>query len=419
MRNPTFAHALSRPGLSEERGFTLLELMISVLITLGTTAAIFTLVDPARGRYRTQPEVSDMQQRFRVGTSLITNDLLVAGAGSKVGGGTNGKLLNYFAPVQPVRLGDINPDPPNGVFYRDNAITIFYIPPDAAETEVAFSMPEPSAELQVAAEPSCDEYHSLSCKFETGMRLLIFGDDTGAFDEMTLTQVQDLGPDDKLQGPRHVTWKGNLQHNLAKLSARYAAGSRIAQVAQRTYYLDAVNHQLRFYDGSQRDEALVENVVSLQFEYYGESRGPVLVWSAEENKWVGSYGPAPPKLGDTTSTTWPAGENCTFRVDPVTGFQSSRLPDLVLGSQALVRLTEGMLTDGPWCPDETNPNRYDADLLRLRKVRVSMRLQVESADLRGAGALFSRPGTGQNARTLVADQESHFDVSPRNLNIGR
>ena len=56
MRNPTFAHALSRPGLSEERGFTLLELMISVLITLGTTAAIFTLVDPARGRFEPSPK---------------------------------------------------------------------------------------------------------------------------------------------------------------------------------------------------------------------------------------------------------------------------------------------------------------------------------------------------------------------------
>ena len=52
-----------------ERGFTLVELLISMVVMVGITGAIFALVDPARGTFRQQPEVADMQQRLRVGTS--------------------------------------------------------------------------------------------------------------------------------------------------------------------------------------------------------------------------------------------------------------------------------------------------------------------------------------------------------------
>ena len=36
-----------------------------------------------------------------------------------------------------------------------------------------------------------------------------------------------------------------------------------------------------------------------------------------------------------------------------------------------MKLTAGQLTDGPWCPNATSTNRFDADLLRIRKVRVN------------------------------------------------
>ena len=50
---------------------------------------------------------------------------------------------------------------------------------------------------------------------------------------------------------------------------------------------------------------------------------------------------------------------------------------------SLVMLTAAQLTDGPWCPDAASANRYDADLLRIRKVRVTIRLQTGNAALRG------------------------------------
>ena len=79
-----------------------------------------------------------------------------------------------------------------------------------------------------------------------------------------------------------------------------------------------------------------------------------------------------------------------------------------------------MLTDGPFCPDSTSASRFDADLLRIRKVGVLLRVQVPSSELRGpAGVLFRNAGTGFSSRMMVPDQEIRFEITPRNFNLGR
>ena len=90
------------------------------------------------------------------------------------------------------------------------------------------------------------------------------------------------------------------------------------------------------------------------------------------------------------------------------------------GGAVLVPLTAPMLTDGPWCPDAVNPNRFDADLLRIRRVAVTLRVESAAASLRGpAGPLFARPGSSSGGEAFVPDQEIRFDVAPRNLNLER
>jgi hypothetical protein len=45
---------------------------------------------------------------------------------------------------------------------------------------------------------------------------------------------------------------------------------------------------------------------------------------------------------------------------------------------------------------------------------------VAAAALRGpAGVLFKYGGTSQGAERFVPDQEISFDVTPRNMNLGR
>ena len=79
------------------------------------------------------------------------------------------------------------------------------------------------------------------------------------------------------------------------------------------------------------------------------------------------------------------------------------LPDLGSGSPSLVRLDEDRLSDGPWCPDPSAPNRFDADLLRVRSVRVTLRVRSSRAFL----------------RMPMPDRQIAFQVTPRNLSLSR
>jgi len=119
------------------------------------------------------------------------------------------------------------------------------------------------------------------------------------------------------------------------------------------------------------------------------------------------------------SPPFAAGENCLF-VNDGSPTPAPRLPQLGNGSRSVVPLTAAQLSDGPWCPDDANPNRWDADLLRIRKIGVTLRVQAAVAALRGpAGALFVNPGTSSGGSRFVPDLEIRFQISPRNLNPGR
>ena len=63
-------------------------------------------------------------------------------------------------------------------------------------------------------------------------------------------------------------------------------------------------------------------------------------------------------------------------------------------------LVPAMFQDGPWFPDENDRNRFDTDLLRIRRVRVTLRVEPAAKVL----------------RPILPDREIRFDVAPRNLN---
>jgi hypothetical protein len=129
----------------------------------------------------------------------------------------------------------------------------------------------------------------------------------------------------------------------------------------------------------------------------------------------------PPALG-VTKGNWPAGENCTIQV--VGGQQVARLATFGNPGTGLIKLTAGQMTDGPFCPDNANTNRYDADLLRIRKIRVTLWLQAPTDSLRAplvsgqtVDPLYAaRTGVGPKT---VPDQIVRFDITPRNLNLTR
>jgi hypothetical protein len=395
--------------MRNESGFSLLEVMVSTAIMLAVTAGIFSVLNPSNGAYSQEPEVADMQQRLRVGTDTLYKDLVMAGAGA-YNGSLTGSLASFFAPVLPYRNGSTNDDPP-GTF-RSDAITLMYVPSTTSQTtlDCPVTMPhcvgpnQGSSEVKVKGESGCPVNDPL-CGFSTGMQALIY-DKTGNYDSFTVTNVQ--------------TPAMHLQHRSDNWTyTDYDNTSKIVQLSSHTYYLKAdaatQTYQLMHYDGGiGPDVPVVDNVVGLNFDYYGDPQPPQML---DPVKLTTTYGPNPPSLAEVRGG-YPAGENCVIQV--IGGQQVGRLPVLGAGGNTLVKLDGTNLTDGPWCPDQNNVNRWDADLLRIRKVVVTLRVQAALATLRGpASTLFTVGGTSRRSTMWVPDQEVRLSVTPRNMNLGR
>jgi hypothetical protein len=403
-----------------ERGFSIIEMLIATAIMMAVTGATFGLMNPAQGMFVAQPEVSDMQQRLRVAVDTLKKDLLMAGGGTYSGNNKLGSLGQYVATILPDREGNVSPDPPGtfkctttycGSLGASDAITLMYVPPTSAQTTIRDAMPAQSAELKVDAQAGCPSGDAL-CGFKEGMQVMIF-DDSGTSDIFSITRVQDAAL--------------HLQHRGQDLSKSYGQDTYITQIAAATYWLKtdtlAETYQLMRYDGYQTDVPIAENIVGLAFEYFADPSPPFLIKSVTDpiGPWT-NYGPKPPAVGvNVASDSWGAGENCLFMVSGgahVTRTEMATPLGPVNGP--LVKLSSARLTDGPWCPDGSIGNRFDADLLRIRKVRVTLRVQVGLKSLRGpTGTLFMRGGTATGGERYIPDQEISFEVTPRNLNFGR
>ena len=359
------------PAGHNDDGFTLVESLMALILMLIVTGSMFALVNPNTTVTRVQPEAMDMQQRARIGSDLLFRDLFMAGAGVYSGPST-GALTNFFAPIIPRKTGLNGADNWNVV--RDDAVTISYIPNTYSQTTIRDPMPHPSAELKVEDMANCPKGEAL-CGFTPGMTVLIF-DEEGHWDFFTLTQVQDDA--------------GHLQHRQQVLSYAYQPGAIITQAESHLYYYDAVNRQLRHYDGYETDVPVVDNVVGVKFEYFGDPNPPAR---------------PKPSLGVA---------NCLYNAagNPVGGLS-------VLATQggSLAELPLNILNDGPWCGDGNN--RFDADLLRVKKVRIQLRVQASQAWMRSSGADYVVAGTSKSDMRSLRDYTVQFEVSPRNMNLGR
>ena len=64
-----------------EKGFSLVELMVAMTVTLIITGAVFQLVTAGKTAFRREPAMADRQQNIRVAMDLISQDLFQAGYG--------------------------------------------------------------------------------------------------------------------------------------------------------------------------------------------------------------------------------------------------------------------------------------------------------------------------------------------------
>lgn len=360
--------------LAGEAGFSLVEMLISTAIMLAVTGAIFTLMNPAQGNAQAQPEVADIQQRMRVGVDSLFKEIMMAGAGPYQGPVT-GSLVNFFASVVPRRVGDVGADPTVGAgSFTTDKITLTYIPNSYSQTTISAAMPPQSSELKVTSQPNCPAAQPL-CGFSVGMDVVIF-DTSGNWDTFTITNVQDPA--------------GHLQHRGQNLNYAYNVGASVTQVVSNTFYLNRATNQLMKYDGHASDVALVDNVVGLTFQYFGDPNPPT----------------QPKPAAGTANCLYDAAGNY---IPP---------PVLTATDGSFVELTAANLTDGPYCG--SGDNQFDVDLLRIRKVKVTLRMQSGVASLRGNDPTrFVNRGTAVGGDRYVPDYQMPFEVTPRNLNLTR
>src|SRR5689334_7516696 len=116
-----------------DAGFSLVESLLSMVIVLIITGAVFGYVNPSTSVTSSQPEAMDMQQRARIGADMLFRDLFMAGAGVYAGPQT-GALTNFFAPIIPRKMGMQNAD--DYTVARADAVTISYIPNTYSQTTI-------------------------------------------------------------------------------------------------------------------------------------------------------------------------------------------------------------------------------------------------------------------------------------------
>lgn len=374
-----------------EQGFTMVELLVSTSLTICIAAAIFAAVHPAAGIFSVQTEAADMQQRIRVARNVLFNDLVLAGAGTDAHE-DGGPLINALPPILPYRQDEDETDVDVAGSFRDDVVTLMHVP-SRAQTTIASEMPARSAAVRVNVVAGCpltDEVCGLS-----DARTLLIYDRNGSFDRFRIDNVAGSLLE--------------LHHTMVDSTKSYPAGSRIVEAIVRSYFLrvDLVSgaYQLMRDDGDGHPAApVLDHVVQIAFEYFGDPQPPLR--------------PAPPEP-DQQPTAYPRGENCVVWRDEL----SNAMPRLAAleptEAGGLVQLTAAHLTDGPWCPDAGAPNRFDADLLRIRKIAVTVRVESAISALRGpASILFLRPGFSTSGLHFLPDQTIRFQVAPRNMADG-
>lgn len=327
-------------------GFTFAELLVTVVLMSVLVSAVAVLVVNTERLASSQSRDIDAQQRARVIAETLGRDLRLVGAGVDRGP-MSGPLSRSFSPIFPRRVGRTRADAVDVA--RADVITLVHVPDTVLQTTLATG--DSPASGQIVLSPCAGG--AMSCPVGSGAKLALF-DPPGRVD---------------LLGVLGTSAGGTLVRVLGPSAGPFDAGTTVAEAVIRSYWFDVAQGQLRVYDGDSSDQPVVDGVTALTFEYFGITDPP---------RW-----PQPP----------PGQENCMYEL---TGAWRGG-PTLAASDEGLAALPLTMLSDGPWCG--AGGAAFDADLLRVRRIRVTARLNA-------SGPRDPRP-----------DYRVTFDIAPRNLAI--
>jgi hypothetical protein len=342
--------------MNNQAGHTLVEFAIGAAIMLLVSSGMFALVGQGLGNSTLWSESSDLHQRARVAAEALQFELSAAGAGVPAG-----PLTRFLPAVEPRR---------RGFAASLNAVTFRYVPENAPWSTLSAPLTPDMSLATIAVHSGCPAGSS-GCGFAAGSNVVLF-DAAGNWD---VAAVQGVG-----------TTTLELSNVAGARSSSYGVGAHVVQAVEMTLFLDTAQRQLRREQPGSSALPFIDNVVDLRIAYFGDPLPPT--------------DPVPP----------PGVANCLFTSS------GDAVPGAVLPPDygGLASLPLSMLTDGPFCG--TGAGAYDVDLLRIRTIRVTLRLQTGVDTLRGTEPqLFAQPGSGTVRQRMIPDELVSLDLSPRNL----
>lgn len=347
-----------RAQLADDSGYTLIELIVAAALLVALSALTCSILIDARTAIDISGERADLHQRARVGAEAIASAIRDAGAGP-VRGIATGPLVRWLPPLWPGRANHTD---------VTRALTIIRALPQVAPAILRFDVPSDPTGLDFDHGGAC----TLPCGFFDRMTIVLL-DRLGNFDLFVLLQTDGAS--------------ASVRRLPGGTGAAYASGTAVLPAELRTVYWNRDGRELRTDGGDRSDFPVVNDIVDMSFQYFGD--------------------PLPP-----TEPQPPAGiENCLYDSAGVP-WPGRQVLERAGGTLAV--LDPAAFEDGPWCG--AGPEPFDADLLRIRSVRVTVRLQVGNALYRGGDVRwFRNPGLATDSARMVRDFVIHTSIAPRNL----
>lgn len=369
------------------RGFTLVELLIATALTLAALGVALQVSAGARVSVGRDTAAVDLAQRLRSGSDVI--ERAVRNAGLPLDLWPPAGARTPVPAIEPLLDSEDEEASGHEVFSALRLTT-----PGRGRARLR-APALPSGPLRLESPPHCPG--AGLCGFAVGDTVLVL-DEAGVSD---LLQVAALDPSD---------WSLVTDRDR---DSSYAAGALVLAVDVATFRVTTGSSGapgLLKTTAAGARLPILDHMVWFEVRVYGSSIPPQPALVPDD---APSYGPRSPPLGvDDPRDPWPAGENCIILLSPA-GIPAPRLA--MLGDPgALVELTPTMLADGPWCAGSSDGPSFDADLLRIRRVDVTLRAEAPSPRARGsAGPLFARTGSGQQASGWVPDGSVHLSIAVR------
>lgn len=217
---------------------SLVEMLVSLALTMALGGTIMSLVLAGQTIARTQPEAADLHQRARIALHVLAAELRDAGAGLERGGSLVGPLARYFPPIAPS---------------IDGGITIWKTTNRNAQAGAAMFVGEGATTVALDDSNSCLPGES-ACGFASGMTAIAF---TAAGCRTTL---------------RVAAVSASALQLAAPLSGcSLEPGSAVAEGEVRTYRVDPVSRQLiRREEATGSSAPVLDGVTALTTAFFAD-----------------------------------------------------------------------------------------------------------------------------------------------------